>query len=134
MACDDFRVLLLVPSAPEILTDIKITILHCLCHLILRLKLSRNAIYEIVYYDLAITLYDIFYTRKKKRIEKLEFLVIFSLVIFLFHQSKNNLVLEPRTGHFRGPVGFEAKDFSFEAKVKDFKMCPRGLHLQFKLS
>ena len=43
-------------------------------------------------------------------------------------QSKNNAVLKPRTGHFRGLVVFEAKaeDLSFEAKAKDFKMCPRG--------
>ena len=42
---------------------------------------------------------------------------------------KNNAVLEPRIGHFRGLVGFEAKakDLSFEAK--NFKMCPRELHL-----
>ena len=58
----------------------------------------------------------------------------FSLVIFLFNESKNNAVLDPRTGHFRGLVGFEAKDLTFEAKdlsfkAKDFKMCPRGLHL-----
>ena len=49
---------------------------------------------------------------------------------FPFNQSKNNAVLEPRKGHFRGLVGFEAKakDLSFEAKTKakDFKMCPRG--------
>ena len=25
--------------------------------------------------------------------------------------------------------GFEAKDLTFEANAKDFKMCPRGLHL-----
>ena len=40
---------------------------------------------------------------------------------FLFNQSKNNAVLEPRTGHFPGLVGFEAK-----AKPKDLKMFPRG--------
>ena len=32
-------------------------------------------------------------------------MVIFCLVIFLFNQSKNNAVLKPRTGHFRGLVG-----------------------------
>ena len=48
--------------------------------------------------------------------------------LFLFTQSKNNPVLELRTGHFRGLGGFEAK-------AKDLKMCsrgqgrPRGLHL-----
>ena len=46
--------------------------------------------------------------------------------LFLFNQSKNNAILEPRTGHFSGLVGFEAKDLSFEAKAKDLKMCPRG--------
>ena len=54
---------------------------------------------------------------------------------FLLDQSKNNAVPEPRTGHFRGLVGFEAKakDLSFEAQAKylsfeakDLKMCPRG--------
>ena len=34
-----------------------------------------------------------------------------------------------RTGHFRGLAGFEAKDLTIEAKAKDFKLCPRGLHL-----
>ena len=33
--------------------------------------------------------------------------------------------------HFRGVVGFEikAKDFSFEVKAMDFKVCPRRLQL-----
>ena len=35
--------------------------------------------------------------------------VKFSLVIFLFHESKNSAVLELRSGHFQGLVGFEAK-------------------------
>ena len=59
---------------------------------------------------------------------------------FLFSQSKNNAVLEPKTGHFQGLVGFEAKakdlsfevqveDLSFEAKAMDLKMCPGGFHL-----
>ena len=34
-------------------------------------------------------------------------------------QIKKSAVLEPRTDQFRGLVGFEAK-------AKDFKMCPRG--------
>ena len=54
---------------------------------------------------MAITIHDIFQIRKKNELKKLEFLVIFCLVIFLFNQSKNNAVLEPRTGHFRGLVG-----------------------------
>ena len=53
---------------------------------------------------------------------------IFMFGNFPFTQSKNNAVLEPRTGHFRGLVRFETKtkaeDLNFEAK--DFKMCPQG--------
>ena len=43
--------------------------------------------------------------------------------------SKNSAVLEQRTGQFSRTWGLEAKDLTFEAKAKDFKMCPRGLHL-----
>ena len=49
-----------------------------------------------------------------------------------FNNSKNNAVLEPKTGYF-------SRTWDFEAKVKDIKMClwgrprgqgrPRGLHL-----
>ena len=39
------------------------------------------------------------------------------ICFFLFNQSQNNAVLEPRTRHFRGLAGIEAKDFSFEAKT-----------------
>ena len=53
----------------------------------------------------------------RKRIDRPEVYIVFCLVIFLFNQPKNNAYLEPRTEHFRGPVGFEAKNF---------KMCPRG--------
>ena len=35
----------------------------------------------------------------------------------------------PRAGHFRGLAAFKAKDLTFEAKAKDFKMCHRGLRL-----
>ena len=40
-------------------------------------------------------------------------------------------VLEPRTGQFSRTWSLEAKakDLTFEAKAKYFKMCPRGLHL-----
>ena len=66
-----------------------------------------------------------------------EFKKFLCLVIFLFNRSKNNAVLEPRKGNFRGLVGWrngllislvmaKAKDLSFEANAKDFKMCPRG--------
>ena len=55
-----------------------------------------------------------------------------------FNNSKNTAVLEPRTGQFSRTRGLEAKakDLSFEAKAKDFKMCPRGLHFwlfEFKI-
>ena len=45
-----------------------------------------------------------------------------------FNNSKNSAVLEPRTGQFSRNRGLEAKakDLTFEAKAKDFKMCPRG--------
>ena len=45
-----------------------------------------------------------------------------------FNNSKNSAVLEPRTGQFSRTRGLEAKakDLTFEAKAKDFKICPRG--------
>ena len=47
-----------------------------------------------------------------------------------FNNSKTSAVLEPRTGQFLRTWGLEAKakdnDLTFEAKAKDFKMCPRG--------
>ena len=46
-----------------------------------------------------------------------------------FNNSKNSAILEPRTGQFSRTRGLKAKDLTFEAKAKDFKMCPRGLHL-----
>ena len=46
-----------------------------------------------------------------------------------FNNSKNTAVLEPRTGQFSRTWDLEAKDLIFEAKAKDFKICPRGLHL-----
>ena len=48
-----------------------------------------------------------------------------------FNNSKNSAVLEPRTGQFSRTWGLEAKakDLTFETKAKDFKMCPRGIHL-----
>ena len=39
-----------------------------------------------------------------------------------FKHSKNSAVLESRTGQF-------SRTWGFEAKAKDLKMCPRGLHL-----
>ena len=55
----------------------------------------------------------------------------FSSALQNFNNSKNSAVLEPRTGQFSRTWGLEAKakDLTFEAKAKDFKMCPRGLHL-----
>ena len=34
----------------------------------------------------------------------------------IFNKSKYSAVLEPRTGHFRGLAGFEAKNFTFEGQ------------------
>ena len=65
----------------------------------------------------------IYFSNKERK--RLEFCVVFCLVIVVFNQSKNNAVLEPRTAQFRRLVGFEAKDLSFETKAKDFKACPR---------
>ena len=48
-----------------------------------------------------------------------------------FNGTKNSAVFEPRTGQF-------SRTWFFEAKAKDFKMCPRGrprgLHLCFLYS
>ena len=50
-----------------------------------------------------------------------------------FNNSKNTAVLEPRIDQFSRTWGLEAKvkanDLTFGAKAKDFKICPRGLHL-----
>ena len=64
--------------------------------------------------------------KKKKRFPK-----NFSSAPQNFNNSKNSAVLEPRTGQFSRIWDLEAKakDLTFEAKAKDFKMCPRGLHL-----
>ena len=81
-----------------------------------------------VCHHLAITLY--FSNKERKQIDRLKVKVNFCLVICLFNQSKNNGVIESKTGYFRGHVGFgaktKAKDLSFEAKAMDFKICPRG--------
>ena len=60
---------------------------------------------------------------------KKRFLKNFSTAPQSFTNSKNTAVLEPRTGQFSRTWGLEAKakDLTFEAK--DFKICPRGLHL-----
>ena len=57
---------------------------------------------------------------------KKRFLKNFSSAPQNFNNSKNSAVLEPRTGQFSRTSGLEAKDLTFEAKAKDFKMCPRG--------
>ena len=60
---------------------------------------------------------------KKKRFPK-----NFSSAPQNFNNSKNSAVLEPRTGQFSRTWGLEAKakDLTFEAEAKDFKMCPEG--------
>ena len=57
---------------------------------------------------MAIALYCLS-NKEWKQINRPEVYVVFCLVIFLFNQSKNNAVLEPRKEHFRGLVGFEAQ-------------------------
>ena len=59
---------------------------------------------------------------------KKRFLKNFSSAPQNFNNSKNSAVLEPRTGQFSRTWGLEAKakDLTFEAKAKDFKICPRG--------
>ena len=55
-----------------------------------------------------------------------EFNKFLCLVIFL--STDQNVVVEPRTGHFRELVRFEAKTKAedLSPKAKDFKKCPRG--------
>ena len=54
-------------------------------------------------------------SKKKKTVSK----NFFSGYLNNFNDSKNSAALESRKGQFS----------EFEAKPKDFKMCPRGLHL-----
>ena len=59
----------------------------------------------------------IFQTRKRNN-ELTDYQICCLLFgFFFFKQSKNNAVLETKTGHFQGRVGF---------KAKDLKMYPRG--------
>ena len=44
-----------------------------------------------------------------KRIDRPEVYVVFCLVIFLFNQSKNYAILEPKKKRIRVLAGFEAK-------------------------
>ena len=57
----------------------------------------------------------------------------FSTAPRYFDNSKNSAVLEPKTGQFSRTWGLEAKakNLTFEAKAKDFEICPRGLHLWY---
>ena len=57
MALNGFSALQFVPAASKVLPEIKRTIYTAFSPLILRLKLSHNAIENKVYYDLATTLY-----------------------------------------------------------------------------
>ena len=59
---------------------------------------------------------------------KKRFLKNFSTAPQNFNNSKNTAVLEPRTGQFSRTWDLEAKakDLTFEAKAKGFKICPRG--------
>ena len=65
MALNGFSALLFVPAATEVLAEIKGTIYASFCPLILRLKLSHNAIKNKVYYDLLAT--TLHYSSNKER-------------------------------------------------------------------
>ena len=83
MALDGFTALLFVPSEPEVFAVIESTILHCfLPPYSPIIELSRNTIYNIAYYNLANILY--FSSKERKRIDRLEVWVIFSLGQFVF--------------------------------------------------
>ena len=56
---------------------------------------------------LAITMYY-FSNKERKQVDRPQVCVVVCLVIFLFNQSKNNAILEPRKEHFRVLVGFKA--------------------------
>ena len=43
-----------------------------------------------------------------------------------FNGSKTSAVLEPRTGQFSRTLASRPRTWGFQAKAKDFKMCPRG--------
>jgi len=45
-----------------------------------------------------------------------------------YNKKQKTAVLNRGQANVRGPGGFEAKDFTFKAKAKNFKHCPRGLH------
>ena len=62
--------------------------------------------------------YIIFQIRKGNELTGWTFKVVFCLVISRLNQSESNAVLKLRTGHFRGLLGFE---------TKDFKMCRQSL-------
>ena len=71
MALNGFSVLLLVSAVREVLVEIKSAIYTAFCPLIVRLKLSHNAIENKVYYDLATTLYY-FSNKERERIDRPE--------------------------------------------------------------
>ena len=58
----------------------------------------------------------------KRSPQKKRFSKNFSSAPQNFNNSKNSAVLEPRTGQY-------SRTWGLEAKAKDFKICPRGLHL-----
>ena len=58
----------------------------------------------------------------KRSPQKTVFQKIFQALHKILTHSKNSAVLEPRTGQF-------SRTWGLEAKAKNFKICPRGLHL-----
>ena len=71
MAPNGFSVLLSVSAVLELLAEIKRATYIAFCPIILRLKLSHNAIESKVYYDLATTLYY-FSNKERKQINRPE--------------------------------------------------------------
>ena len=76
-----------------------------------------------IFFSGEIGLQKIFFRRSPREENKKRSSQIFREVSGVFQQnfngSKNSAVLEPRTGQF-------LRTWGFEAKAKDFKMCPRG--------
>ena len=59
--------------------------------------------------DLAISGQSLFFFEKKKQLDWLEVYVIFCVAVFLYWQSKNDAVVNPRTRHFQNILGLKAK-------------------------
>ena len=70
MALNGYSVLLFVLAVLGVFAEIKRTTYNAFCPLILRLKLSHNAIESKVYYDLLATALYYFLNKERKRIDR----------------------------------------------------------------